>query len=208
MHNFEAKINSSFCCLFQNSPLGFVCKQEKSKNIYFLLYSSDTPLKVKQHDVLDEPKYIIFKSCLLELFERCPTCSTTCKASLSRPMGGTLIVVKQVCRQSKCGFTRTWRSQPMIGNVSAGNLLLSGAILTSGCTPKKFLRALSSFNVANISYSTFFNHQSWWVRCSQLIFILLYITDPKCTVQIGCLEMRLITVSTSNCNFALNCIIH
>lgn len=43
--------------------------------------------------------------------------------------------------------------------VPAGNLVLSAAILVSGCMPTKVLRMLGMIGVATIHCSTFFRHQ-------------------------------------------------
>ncbi|XP_071787230.1 uncharacterized protein [Asterias amurensis] len=111
-----------------------------------------------RYDVLEDSKYIVFGSSLLQLFQKCHKCDTVAKVKITRPNSGTLIEVQQICRKRGCCQIKKWRSQPYIGNIAAGNLL-SAAVLTSGCSPKKFLRALTSLNIATISYASFFNHQ-------------------------------------------------
>ena len=55
-------------------------------------------------------------------------------------------------------FVNKWTSQPMIGNIPAGNLHLSAAIYFSGASFAKMERVMSSLRVASISSSTFYKH--------------------------------------------------
>jgi len=114
---------------------------------------------------MDEKKYLIFHSCLLQLFKSCPQCAGPSKQHITRPFGGMLIQVIQTCSIRSCSYVRRWRSQPMVGNVAAGNILLSAAILVSGVNIRKFINALAFINVAMITYSTFFIHQRryFWI---------------------------------------------
>ena len=123
----------------------------------FCFYSSDN--EPKEVSVLEEKKYLIFHSNLLQLFQTCPLCSGPSKKTLKRPLGGMMVEVSQSCRSKDCGYQRCWRSQPVIGSVAAGNILMSSAILMSGVSIQKFLNALVSMNIATCSYSTFFIHQ-------------------------------------------------
>ncbi|XP_065882366.1 uncharacterized protein [Dysidea avara] len=106
---------------------------------------------------LDEIKYIVFKSSLLELFTSCTSCHNICNGTISQPKG-TFICVKQLCFH--CGHKRIWMSQPMIKDTPAGNVMLSAAILFSGSTPGKILRLMNEMRIACICDSTFYNHQT------------------------------------------------
>ena len=106
---------------------------------------------------LDEIKYIVFKSSLLELFTSCTSCHNICNGTISQPKG-TFICVKQLC--SHCGHKRIWMSQPMIKDTPAGNVMVSAAILFSGSTPGKILRLMNEMRIACICDSTFYNHQT------------------------------------------------
>ena len=110
-----------------------------------------------------EAKYIIFESALLELFKVCPYCCGDSDANVSFVMG-TLVVVQQKCCSTACNFRRKWYSQPFIGNLPAGNVLLSASILYAGASPTKVLRTLSSMNVASIAYSTYLDHQRKYLQ--------------------------------------------
>ena len=63
----------------------------------------------------------------------------------------------QVC--SQCNGTFNWGSQPYIGKVPTGNILISAAILYTGCLPAKALRMLRTLNCSTITGKTFFHHQ-------------------------------------------------
>lgn len=96
-------------------------------------------------------KYIVYESCLLELFEVCPRCGRAARPR-TRTVG-TFLRVEQDCPH--CGFSRTWNSQPVIGSVPAGNLQLTAAVYTSGasfCTLQKIFQAM---NLQLCKYSTF-----------------------------------------------------
>ena len=59
-----------------------------------------------------------------------------------------------------CDRHTTWHSQPYLGKIPAGNILLSAAILFAGTSVTKVLRVLSHMGVAAISCRTFFRHQT------------------------------------------------
>ena len=99
-------------------------------------------------------KYIVFESQLLALFQTCVKCFEEAPGDIKR--NGTAICITQTCT---CGHVREWRSQPKIGKINAGNLLLSAAILVSGSLPTKALRMLNIMGVAAIHRNTFFRHQ-------------------------------------------------
>ena len=109
----------------------------------------------------DEIKYIVFKSCLLELFMSCVSCHKHCTGKIAYQKG-TCIAVRQLC--SYCGHKRMWMSQPYIRDIPAGNVLLSAAILFSGATPGKALRLLNHMQVACISDRTFYRHQNRYLE--------------------------------------------
>ena len=68
------------------------------------------------------------------LFQLCLFCEST-TVEVKKVVVGTFLKVEQRCKD--CLRCRTWRSQPFIGNIPAGNLLLSSAILFSGSLPSK-----------------------------------------------------------------------
>ncbi|XP_065892097.1 THAP domain-containing protein 10-like [Dysidea avara] len=116
---------------------------------------------IQSGSTLDELKYIVFRSSLLELFTHCPSCHSLCPGITTKPQG-TFVTVKQAC--SHCGYQRSWSSQPHIKDTPAGNIMLSAAILYSGGTAGKFFRALSHMNVACITDRTYYTHQKKYLQ--------------------------------------------
>ncbi|KAM7288803.1 uncharacterized protein ISCGN_028986 [Ixodes scapularis] len=103
----------------------------------------------------DEKKYVVFESCLLELFTICRTCLMKCEPSLT--VKGTLVKVETICKDS---HYHTWSSQPVIKGKAAGSLLLSSAIFFSGASPTATLRVLQLMNVQVMTLRMYFNYQS------------------------------------------------
>ena len=131
---------------------------------YFLLmvftcYSLTCRLIGKKDPVApqDEKKYIVFFSCLMELFAVCPNCTEPATAEVTKVIG-TQIYVTQKC--PACKFVRQWKSQPNIRRIPAGNLLLSAAILYSGSMISQTLRIFKILKVECFSWQTFHKHQN------------------------------------------------
>ena len=103
---------------------------------------------------------MVFQSCLLALFSVCPACDTPTLPTVL--IIGTFVQIDQLC--DHCQYHRKWNSQPYIGNIPAGNILLSGAVLFAGALPTKTLRVLNFFNCASISLSTFYKHQKLYLH--------------------------------------------
>lgn len=61
---------------------------------------------------------------------------------------GTMLVVSRVC---VCGEAFTWESQSLTGSIPTGNLVLSAAILFSGCSIKQSLVMFQHPNVSCFS---------------------------------------------------------
>jgi len=112
-----------------------------------------TPESETKPSVQDETKYIVFRSCLWELFEVCPTCQTRCNIQSTNK--GSFVKILQECLNKRCQFCRTWESQPMLHNTPAGNILISAAILFNGASYTKVLRVLDSIGISSISESTY-----------------------------------------------------
>ncbi|XP_064473783.1 uncharacterized protein LOC135388278 isoform X2 [Ornithodoros turicata] len=95
--------------------------------------------------VCDEQKFIVFESCLRQLFQRCRQCDTSCRIKLT--VRGTLVDVSAECL---LGHITTWRSQPHINGFAAGNILLAGAILFNGAAPTKVWNTESQNTLAQL----------------------------------------------------------
>nr|XP_022311415.1 uncharacterized protein LOC111116717 [Crassostrea virginica] len=106
---------------------------------------------------LEETKYIVSESMLMELFNVCRRCHRLATPTIHQRVG-TLVKIAAECEF--CGFTWLWCSQPHVGSIPAGNIGLSASILFSGALPSKVLRVLRCMGVATITQRTFSNHQA------------------------------------------------
>ncbi|XP_037785191.1 uncharacterized protein LOC119581002 isoform X2 [Penaeus monodon] len=107
----------------------------------------------KDEDPVSEKKYLVFHSCLMMLFATCAICSSETSQFIKRI--GTFLSVTQCCTNKECGFVRKWDSQPKYGNLAAGNVLLSSAILFAGANPSKILHVLRLLGCQSIGRTTF-----------------------------------------------------
>ena len=117
--------------------------------------STDSPYTRKGQTV-----YLVFESALLLLFSSCIHCSS--HTSVKKVVTGSLLRIIQTC--SNCSRRRTWESQPYIGKIPAGNILISAAILYSGALPSKALQMFQILNLATITRKTFFRHQNQYLQ--------------------------------------------
>ena len=106
---------------------------------------------------LEETKYIVSESMLMELFNVCRRCHRLATPTTHQRVG-TMVKIAAECEF--CGFTWLWCSQPHVGSIPAGNIGLSASILFSGALPSKVLRVLRCMGVATITQRTFSNHQA------------------------------------------------
>lgn len=114
--------------------------------------------------VMEENKFIVFESHLLMLFDVCQRCqSSQVTVEKIKPVSfGSQLKIRATCQQ--CDHVREWYSQPRIGNIWAGNLLLSAAILFGGASPTKVLRVCRHMNLNVISNNTFLEHQKDYLQ--------------------------------------------
>lgn len=116
-----------------------------------------------------EPKFVVFLSQLLLLFQICPMCKTSNPLVKTRQIG-TMVEVKTTCANIHCPSNENvWRSQPeMRGTrMPAGNLLLCFAILVAGGSASKVFRVFKHMGLACLSLRTFFKHQKVRYRSIQ-----------------------------------------
>ena len=93
--------------------------------------------------------YLVFESALLLLFSTCFFCRSPF-STIEKWTVGSLLCIKQIC--SQCNGSFTWDSQPYIGKVPTGNVLISAAILYTGSLLAKGLRMFKNFSFSTISY--------------------------------------------------------
>ena len=133
-------------------------------------------LKVKDKDLRNEPKYIVFLSKLLLLFQFCRGCKGE-DVLVEMHEQGTMVTIEMHCGNPDCLEKEfVWQSQPKIdnGRMGAGNFLLSFAILLAGASASKVFRVLSHMGVACHSLRQFFRHQ----KVSNIYIFQCYSYDP------------------------------
>lgn len=99
----------------------------------------------------NERKFVVFESCLRQLFLVCVTCHRQCSVYLTR-MIGSMIVLRQQCN---FGHTRQWSSQPCNGTMPYGNLSTAACLFFNGCSPVKFLNICHHLRIPMIKLRTF-----------------------------------------------------
>lgn len=102
-----------------------------------------------------ERKFIVFESCLNFLLQICPECGHPVE-ELTKTVKGSLLIVNRTCTEGHCSL---WTSQPLLNGMAAGNLLLSAAILFSGCTYRKISHLASIINLQVMAERTFHSIQ-------------------------------------------------
>uniref|UniRef100_A0A8C5MQ62 THAP-type domain-containing protein n=1 Tax=Leptobrachium leishanense TaxID=445787 RepID=A0A8C5MQ62_9ANUR len=115
-----------------------------------------------EEDYVSEKKFIVFESCLDKLlcaFKKC-TYHIACDAPIAeteKSITGSLLTVYTKCENNhRCLL---WRSQPMIGRRSCGNILASAAVLLSGSHFSKVSDFFRFFGVPFISESVHYVYQ-------------------------------------------------
>ncbi|KAL0963808.1 hypothetical protein UPYG_G00313850 [Umbra pygmaea] len=96
-------------------------------------------------------KFIVYETCIMELFEVCPVCQRVCNVRTQRL--GTFLSVKQLCPH--CQFSRHWNSQPLLGSTPAGNIHLSAAVYVSGVSFSKLEKIFKALQLQIFQYDTF-----------------------------------------------------
>ena len=101
------------------------------------------------------PKYIVFEETLLELFGHCLKCSDEVLEKEPLKKGSAL----KVTTLGKNSHSKEWVSQPLVNRATAGNVLLSGAILFTGNTFLHVSEIASTINLAFLSKSDYHKWQ-------------------------------------------------
>ncbi|XP_055086002.1 uncharacterized protein LOC129457227 [Periophthalmus magnuspinnatus] len=114
----------------------------------------DIEFSVEERPASNNTKYIVYESCLRQLFSSCPVCSMPCEVKSHRM--GTYVSFDQYC--SHCNYSRDWKSQPLVGSTPLGNFQMSAAIYFTGLSfyqVEKFCKALQ---LQSFKYDTFRKH--------------------------------------------------
>ena len=134
-----------------------------------LHFVGSIPLSSSYNDIRTEPKYIVFLSKLLLLFQFCHVCRTGTKPEITAEQTGTGIVIKTACTNSSCRKEFIWSSQPFMPGtkILAGNFLISMAVLFAGGSFTKVRQIFLHMGLACTSLSTFFRHQRVSDHCER-----------------------------------------
>lgn len=114
----------------------------------------------EEYNVRNEPKFIVFLTQLLCLFQICRECKCD-KTMVEVNAHGTMAEVITICLNPDCGKQTNWFSQPNFPGtkIAAGNLLLSFGVLVAGTSATKVFRVFKHIGMACVSLTTFFKYQ-------------------------------------------------
>ena len=102
---------------------------------------------------------------------------------------GSFLCIKQICHH--CSNKYVWESQPYVGKIPVGNILISAAILYTGSLPAKALRVFRSLNCATITRKTFLASKSYLKPAFSYIWekeqetLINQLTNKKETLVLG-----------------------
>ncbi|XP_063058183.1 uncharacterized protein LOC134451618 [Engraulis encrasicolus] len=119
------------------------------------LTRTETPTPVQK-----APTYIVYESCLRELFTECPDCKM--KTDVRTRRVGTFVTVQQHCQY--CQYSRRWNSQPVLGSTPAGNLQLAVAIYINGASFTNIGQIFKTMSLKMLSYETFQRHARMYIE--------------------------------------------
>ena len=127
------------------------------------VYLQTTSASEPESDVPVEKQrtYLIFESALLMLFSICFMCKST-YTSIEKITIGSFLRIKQICHHYSNKYV--WESQPYVGKIPVGNIMISAAIFYTGSLPAKALRVFRSLNCATITRKTFFRYQKAFLQ--------------------------------------------
>lgn len=118
---------------------------------------TDLPSTIKSPQ--DDLVFLVFEQQLFELFKKCPECGAPV-VHKDKSTQGTLLCVHLKCLN---GHKFSWNSQPMLGRMAAGNLLLTSSIVLSGATYTKTACMAEVLKLQFLSEKTFCNIQDEYV---------------------------------------------
>nr|XP_055062763.1 uncharacterized protein LOC129445807 [Misgurnus anguillicaudatus] len=116
--------------------------------------TEESELSFVQSSSYNEKKYVVFESCLRDLFDICPLCRRKC--DVRQRQQGTFVAFSQLC--SNCSYNKQWNSQPIVGSTPTGNLLLSAATYFTGNSFIQIEKVFRAMNLQVFQYDTFRRH--------------------------------------------------
>ena len=130
---------------------------------------------MKVDDGVKDHKFIVFESQLMTLFHSCHSCSLEVKLETS--IVGKLLVVHGICPD---GHVLHWQLQPMVRGITAGNLLLSTAIVLRGLTFTGIANLADLLNLAMLSERRFYDLQR---DCVYPVVHTTYVRQQEAVVE-------------------------
>lgn len=127
------------------------------------LAASNTEASVvveEEPTALEEAKYIVFESSLMEIFDICPICKGHC--TVRRRKCGTLVSFMQKCPH--CQYSRKWQSGPILRSTPVGDLQLSAAVYLSGGSFTKVSRVCNAMNIQIHQHNAFRRHSRFYLE--------------------------------------------
>ncbi|XP_056312320.1 uncharacterized protein LOC130223502 [Danio aesculapii] len=116
--------------------------------------SQESEMSFVERPMYGDAKYIVFETCLRELFSTCPICKSKCDTEQHRM--GTYVAFSQIC--PKCMYSRKWQSQPIVGSTPVGNILLSAATYFTGGSFIQLQKIFKAVHLNLFQYDTFRRH--------------------------------------------------
>ena len=113
------------------------------------VYLQTTSASEPESDVPVEKQrtYLIFESALLTLLSICFMCRST-YTSIEKVTIGSFLCIKQICHH--CSNKYVWESQPYVGKIPVGNILISAAILyVHGIITSKGITSIPKLELCN-----------------------------------------------------------
>ncbi|KAM4808792.1 uncharacterized protein WCC33_009287 [Rhinophrynus dorsalis] len=155
----------------QNSPFMDTTLREEKSRRHDVHCKSDGPMtgsidtakrERSETDIAQERKFLVFESCLDFLFYKVGCCfGNGCTAHITKidkHVDGTFLSVTAQCHNGH--LFHLWHSQPLLGSMAAGNVLMSAAVLFSGSNFCKVCDMSKVLGLQQISKSTYDTYQN------------------------------------------------
>lgn len=126
----------------------------------------------------NEKKFLIFESCLMQLFVICSTCLAPI-VTIKKSLFGSMLKISAECHN---GHQTNWSSQPVHNRMPLGNLFIAASCLFSGSQCSKLFTFFNHLKMPSIAIRTYSDIQrglliptiiSVWKKCQQQLFAQL-----------------------------------
>ena len=126
----------------------------------------------------NERKFLVFESCLMQLFAICSFCLAPV-ISIKKRLFGSMLQIHAECLN---GHETKWMSQPLHNQMALGNLFIAASCLFSGSQCSKLLCFFHHLNMPSIAIRTYSDIQrayliptvnAIWAKCQQELFMAM-----------------------------------